>query len=136
MVLIARVRSLTRLKMMTDELRMRALTSRDIGIESPEREAVADTGLQGKILIVDDRPASAERIHGMLQATHTVDVETDPINDIVIVGHSMAGVTVPEVVTFITRRAVATGRSEQRSAMKVNFILGARSPWRRTQPLA
>src|SRR5262245_35820116 len=51
--LIARVRSLARLKMMTDELRRRALTSRDIGIESPERDAVADLGLQGKILIVD-----------------------------------------------------------------------------------
>jgi two-component system cell cycle response regulator len=76
--LIARVRSLARLKMMTDELRMRALTSRDIGIESPERDAVADTGLQGKILIVDDRAASAERIQGMLQDGHTVDVETDP----------------------------------------------------------
>jgi two-component system cell cycle response regulator len=76
--LIARVRSLARLKMMTDELRMRALTSRDIGIESPERDAVADTGLQGKILIVDDRAASAERIHGMLQGSHVVDVETDP----------------------------------------------------------
>ena len=33
--LIARVRSLSRLKMMTDELRMRAVTSREIGIESP-----------------------------------------------------------------------------------------------------
>jgi two-component system cell cycle response regulator len=76
--LIARVRSLARLKMMTDELRMRAVTSRDIGIESPERDAVADTGLQGKILIVDDRPASAERIHGMLQGSHAVDIETDP----------------------------------------------------------
>src|SRR4029434_1579532 len=54
--LIARVRSLSRLKLMTDELRMRAVTSRDIGIECPEREAVADTGLQGRILIVDDRP--------------------------------------------------------------------------------
>src|ERR671918_1714231 len=42
--LIARVRSLARLKMMTDELRMRAVTSRDIGIESPERDAVTDTG--------------------------------------------------------------------------------------------
>src|ERR1700752_4290016 len=69
--LIARVRSLARLKLMTDELRMRAVTSRDIGIESPEREAVADAGLQGKILIVDDRLASAERIQGMLKATHT-----------------------------------------------------------------
>ena len=34
--LIARVRSLSRLKMMTDELRMRALTSREIGIQDPE----------------------------------------------------------------------------------------------------
>src|SRR5216110_1098530 len=65
--LIARVRSLSRLKLMTDELRMRAVTSRDIGIESPERDAVADAGLGGRILIVDDRAASSERIAGMLK---------------------------------------------------------------------
>src|SRR5512139_331025 len=53
--LISRVRSLSRLKMMTDELRMRALTSREIGIQSPEREAVADSGRKGRILIIDDR---------------------------------------------------------------------------------
>jgi two-component system cell cycle response regulator len=76
--LIARVRSLARLKMMTDELRLRAVTSRDIGIESPERETVSDAGLHGKILVVDDRPTSAERIHEMLRATHAVDIETDP----------------------------------------------------------
>src|SRR6188768_3717785 len=35
-VLIARVRSLTRLKMMTDELRMRAQTSLEIGMQRPE----------------------------------------------------------------------------------------------------
>ena len=51
--LLARVRSLARLKMVTDELRMRALTSRDIGIESPEREALADTGRGGRVLILD-----------------------------------------------------------------------------------
>src|SRR5688572_29642758 len=60
--LIARVRSLSRLKMMTDELRMRAVTSRDIGIESPEREAVAETGRNGRILVVDDRATSSEHI--------------------------------------------------------------------------
>ena len=53
--LIARVRSLTRLKMMTDELRMRAVTSREIGIQNPELEAVTETGRNGRILIVDDR---------------------------------------------------------------------------------
>ena len=78
LALIARVRSLTRLKMVTDELRMRALTSRDIGIESPEREAVADTGRGGRVLIVDDRPASYERIAAMLAKEHSVEVEADP----------------------------------------------------------
>ena len=76
--LIARVRSLARLKMVTDELRMRAVTSRDIGIESPEREAVAETGLGGKIMIVDDRALSSERIAGMLAGAHTVEIEADP----------------------------------------------------------
>jgi len=76
--LIARVRSLSRLKMVTDELRMRAVTSRDIGIESPEREAVADTGRGGRVLIVDDRPASYERIAATLAVEHAVEVESNP----------------------------------------------------------
>jgi len=78
LVLIARVRSLARLKMVTDELRLRVLTSHEIGIESPEREAVADTGRDGRILIVDDRPASCERIAAMLAKEHAVEVEADP----------------------------------------------------------
>ena len=78
LALIARVRSLARLKMVTDELRMRVLTSHEIGIESPEREAVADSGRSGRVLIVDDRPASYERVAAMLSAEHTVEVETDP----------------------------------------------------------
>jgi two-component system cell cycle response regulator len=76
--LVSRVRSLARLKMVTDELRMRALTSKEIGIQSPEREAVAETGRQGRILIVDDRPSSYERMATQLANEHTVDVESDP----------------------------------------------------------
>lgn len=75
--LVSRVRSLVRLKMVTDELRMRALTTREIGIQSPEREAVAETGRNGHILIVDDRQSSYERIAATLAAEHTVDIETD-----------------------------------------------------------
>ena len=77
-VLIARVRSLTRLKMMTDELRMRAITSLEIGMQAPERSAVADKGKGGRILLVDDRPSSYERLAPMLSAEHTVDVEANP----------------------------------------------------------
>jgi two-component system cell cycle response regulator len=76
--LIARVRSLSRLKMMTDELRMRAVTSRDIGIESPEREAVAETGRNGRILVVDDRATSSEHIAAMLSGEHSAEIEADP----------------------------------------------------------
>src|SRR6188508_3382719 len=77
-VLIARVRSLTRLKMMTDELRMRAITSLEIGMEAPERSAIADKGVGGRILLVDDRPSSYERLAPILSAEHTIDVETNP----------------------------------------------------------
>jgi two-component system cell cycle response regulator len=76
--LIARVRSLTRLKMVTDELRMRAVTSKEIGIENPSLEAVAESGRHGRVLIVDDRQASYERLASMLATEHTVDVEPDP----------------------------------------------------------
>ncbi|MCF8477849.1 MAG: PleD family two-component system response regulator [Pseudolabrys sp.] len=76
--LISRVRSLARLKMVTDELRMRALTTKEIGIQNPELEAVAETGRNGRILIVDDRKSSYERIAGTLSAEHAVDVQPDP----------------------------------------------------------
>jgi two-component system, cell cycle response regulator len=78
MALIPRVRSLARLKVVTDELRMRALTSREIGIQPPERDALTDTGRNGRVLIVDDRPASYERIAAALKAEHEVEVEPDP----------------------------------------------------------
>jgi len=76
--LVARVRSLARLKMVTDDLRMRAVTSKEMGIQSPEYEAVNETGRQGRILVVDDRPSSYDRIVSTLAVEHTVDVEEDP----------------------------------------------------------
>ena len=77
-VLIARVRSLTRLKMMTDELRMRAITSFEIGVQAPERNALSDTGKGGRIFLVDDRPSSYERLASVLSTEHAVDIECNP----------------------------------------------------------
>jgi len=76
--LIARVRSLTRLKLVTDELRMRALTSKEIGIQDPMLAALADAGRGGRVLVIDDRRASYERVAKVLAAEHRVDVEVDP----------------------------------------------------------
>jgi two-component system cell cycle response regulator len=76
--LIARVRSLSRLKMMTDELRMRALTSREIGIKNAENDAMSDGGRFGRVLIIDDRVSSRERLAAALAGEQTVDVEGNP----------------------------------------------------------
>lgn len=76
--LFARVRSLTRLKMMTDELRMRALSGYQAGIHALKDETLVDDGLGGRVLIVDERPASYERIRAALRDTSTVDVESSP----------------------------------------------------------
>ncbi len=69
----------SRLKMVTDELRMRAVTSREIGIQR-RRSGGAEPrpAGQGRILLVDDRASSYERIAAILTAEHTVDVEAEP----------------------------------------------------------
>jgi two-component system cell cycle response regulator len=76
--LIARVRSLARLKMVTDELRMRAVTSREIGIHGASGESIEENGREGRILLVDDRPSSYERTVAVLTKEHAVDVEANP----------------------------------------------------------
>ncbi len=76
--LFARVRSLTRLKMLGDELRLRAQASRELGMSDALIAAVSDAGLNGRVLLVDDREGSSARIRSVLAASQTVDVETEP----------------------------------------------------------
>ncbi|MCC0057002.1 MAG: PleD family two-component system response regulator [Rhodobiaceae bacterium] len=76
--LMARVKSLVRLKMLTDELRLRASTSRGIGAETQLDPAALDSGANGAILLVDDRPSSAETIRSYLKHQHAVDIEAHP----------------------------------------------------------
>ena len=76
--LIARVRSLTRLKLVTDELRMRALTSKEIGIQDPLLATLTDSGRGGHVLVIDDRRSSYERVAKVLASEHRVDIEVNP----------------------------------------------------------
>ncbi len=75
--LMTRVKSLVRLKMLTDELRLRASTTRNIGIEEllGKKEPPVE---QPRILLIDERPASIERFERMLQASCQLDVVSDP----------------------------------------------------------
>ena len=76
--LLTRVRSLARLKTLTDELRARAMASPQVGQSDPLAAAAAEDGLNGRVLIIDDRSNSAERMMSSLSQVHTVDVEVNP----------------------------------------------------------
>jgi two-component system, cell cycle response regulator len=72
--LLARVRSLLRLKMLTDELRARTATSVALGLSEVDETVTRDTGEGGSLLIVDDRPNQAERMAEILGQQHSVVV--------------------------------------------------------------
>jgi len=76
--LMTRVKSLVRLKMLTDELRLRAATTRNIGIEEllSRREPALEAA--PKVLVVDGREQSSQRIARMLRDSADIDVVADP----------------------------------------------------------
>ncbi|MFN3892816.1 MAG: PleD family two-component system response regulator [Beijerinckiaceae bacterium] len=76
--LIARVRSLARLKVTLDELRSRCATAAGLGASARLSEAVNDPGQNGRVLLVDDRVNSSRWIEGALRGRHSLDVEADP----------------------------------------------------------
>lgn len=79
LALITRVKSLVRLKMVTDELQLRAEAGSELGIDQLLHPKTGDEAVRrGKILIVDDRVSSYERIVKTLSREQHVDVVTDP----------------------------------------------------------
>ena len=76
--LMTRVKSLVRLKTLTDELRLRASTTRNIGIEELLNRSLAEADTLPKILLVDERSSSAARVVKMLAGAAEVDVAADP----------------------------------------------------------
>jgi two-component system cell cycle response regulator len=60
-----------------DELRNRAATTVALGMIAPFASPNADDGKRGRILIVDDRASSAERLAHALDSHHTVHIEAD-----------------------------------------------------------
>jgi two-component system, cell cycle response regulator len=74
--LIARVRSLSRLKVMLDELRARVMTSATLGLKDAGVMG-EEGGANGRLLIVEDRPGLAELLVTALKDLHSVEVEGD-----------------------------------------------------------
>ena len=83
--LMARVKSLVRLKALTDELRARALTGQEIAIEDAMRAMDAVSSENGTILVVDSEPRQAERIRGYLGSSNRVDILSNPADAALVV---------------------------------------------------
>ena len=76
--LMARVKSLVRLKSLTDELRARAMTGQQIAIEDALRAMDSISASGGSVLIIDTDARHAERIRNYLSPEHQVDILTQP----------------------------------------------------------
>ena len=75
--LLTRVKSLVRLKMLTDELRMRAVTGREMGFDEEVAGLLDEDFGPTSILVVDDQRSSYERLTASLGKEHTVAVECE-----------------------------------------------------------
>jgi two-component system cell cycle response regulator len=76
--LIARVRSLVRLKFSIDELRARAAHSGEAGTPAPAQAMKLEAPERGRLLLVDEQRNSSERIVGAVSPYHDVTLATDP----------------------------------------------------------
>jgi two-component system, cell cycle response regulator len=76
--LMSRVKSLVRLKTLTDELRLRAETTRSIGIDELLSERAVVSHDRARILLIDERASSIERLRKTLRNECDLEVATDP----------------------------------------------------------
>jgi two-component system cell cycle response regulator len=77
--LFARVRSLARLKMMTDELRARYATSTGLGVIGQiDFEKIFEAREKGRIFVIDDLPEQVERLRSHLGERYELAAESDP----------------------------------------------------------
>lgn len=99
--LITRVKNLGRLKMLYDEMLMRATTGRQMGMAETQAFENALSGRGGRIMVVDDHPRSAARLVEALSKSHDVLAHSDPMTaltavaenpcDLMIVSLSLTG---------------------------------------------
>jgi two-component system cell cycle response regulator len=84
MQLLARVKSLVRLKALTDELRARARTSQEIAIEDAARGMNAIRVEGGRILVVDTDNRRADRLRNYLEPAFRLDCLTNPSDAVLV----------------------------------------------------
>src|SRR5215468_9926480 len=74
--LITRVKNLTRLKSLNDELMLRVATASDVDLPAAASDGEVAVA-PGRVLLVEDIDQAARRVLGALAGLHEVDVEPD-----------------------------------------------------------
>ncbi len=100
--LFARVRSLVRLKMLTDELRMREETGQSLGMPGNDMSVLTEDIGDARVLLVEDHERLAQRMSDTISVIGTTAIDSDGQNtvdrvvredfELVIVSLSMAEV--------------------------------------------
>ena len=76
-VVLARIRSLVRSKLMMDEFRRREKTSNQFGVLDSEEDMASVNSMGGRILVIDDDVDNIKRISMALSSTYQVTSECD-----------------------------------------------------------
>jgi len=114
MLLFARVRSLTRLKMAIDELRQREASGRRLGVIGGASGRLGGTG--GRVLVVDDNPRQLQRVMAELSVEHRPVAEIDPENALLTAKGPVDVVLVNAAArNFDGLRLAASLRSDERT---------------------
>jgi two-component system cell cycle response regulator len=78
LALTTRVKNLARLKLLTDEMLMRASTEEQMGFTAAMNATLEEAGQGGRIILVEDRQGAAERMVKALDGEQYVELEADP----------------------------------------------------------
>jgi two-component system cell cycle response regulator len=113
-LLFARVRSLTRLKMAIDERRQREASGRRLGVIGGASGRLGGTG--GRVLVVDDNPRQLQRVMAELSVEHRPVAEIDPENALLTAKGPVDVVLVNAAArNFDGLRLAASLRSDERT---------------------
>ncbi|RZJ17290.1 MAG: PleD family two-component system response regulator [Brevundimonas sp.] len=127
-ILMARLRSLVRLKMVMDELMEREERGRSFGVEGQAGARLRGAG--GRVLVVDDQPVQAERLIQELSIEHRAAIETNPAVALVAArGPIDLMIVNVEAAGFDGLRLIANARSSE--ATRRTPILGLVDPAQR-----
>ncbi len=117
--LVTRVKSLVRLKALTDELRLRSAAGRELGLDDGFDPRLLNEVPRGRILLVDDRRSSFERLQTGLSGRHELTVETDAQQALFRVAESDFDLVIVSLglSNFDALRLVSQMRSLERTRM-------------------